>query len=196
MDTLNHYESSIKANEALASINEEYTKAKNAWNENETHRRKLESKFTKMSSSLRDSNLAKDFWQEKLNSSLEDLLVDTKRVAEGGKSSRQVLREKRSISNKGGFNLADLSVKTSICQVALTFRMSQKPLRATMIFLPKSDLEYIAKLESQLYSFVEQQKITSPLIQRRNWIIKHLRKILTNKFSNAKQPHLAPSNQV
>ena len=33
MDTLNHYESSIKANEALASINEEYTKAKNAWNE-------------------------------------------------------------------------------------------------------------------------------------------------------------------
>ena len=49
-----------------------------------------------------------------------------------------------------------------------------------------SDLEYIAKLESQLYSFVEQQKITSPLIQRRNGIIKHLRKILTNKFSNAK----------
>ena len=59
MDTLNHYESSIKANEAFASINVEYTKAKNAWNENETHRRKLESKFTKMSSNLRDSNLLK-----------------------------------------------------------------------------------------------------------------------------------------
>ena len=99
MDTLNHYDSSIKANEALASINEEYTKAKNAWNENESHRRKLESKFTKISSNLRDSNLAKDFWQEKLNSSLEDLLVDAKRVAEGGKSSRQVLRNKRFVNN-------------------------------------------------------------------------------------------------
>ena len=51
---------------------------------------------------------------------------------------------------------------------------------------PSSDLEYIAKLETQLSSFVEQQKITNPLIQRRNGIIKHLRKILTNKFSNAK----------
>ena len=49
-----------------------------------------------------------------------------------------------------------------------------------------SDVEYIAKLETQLSSFVEQQKITNPLIQRRNGIIKHLRKILTNKFSNAK----------
>ena len=48
------------------------------------------------------------------------------------------------------------------------------------------DKEYLAELEAQLSSFVEQQKITNPLIQRRNGIIKHLRKILTNKFSNAK----------
>ena len=64
MDTLNHYESSIKPIEALASINEEYTKAKNDWNENETHSRNLNQNLLKMSSSLRDSNLAKDFWQE------------------------------------------------------------------------------------------------------------------------------------
>ena len=48
------------------------------------------------------------------------------------------------------------------------------------------DKEYLAELEAQLSNFVEQQKITNPLIQRRNGIIKHLRKILTNKFSNAK----------
>ena len=99
MDTLNHYESSIKANEALASINEEYTKAKNAWNENETHRRKLESKFTKMSSSLRDSNLAKDFWQEKLNSSLEDLLVDASALQKEENLVDKFCEKKRSISN-------------------------------------------------------------------------------------------------
>ncbi len=99
MDKLNQYESSIKANKALVSIQDEYTKVKNSWNENETHRRRLESKFTKMSSNLRESNVAKDFWQNKLNSSLDDLLVDAKRVAEGGKSSRQVLRNKRSLKN-------------------------------------------------------------------------------------------------
>ena len=50
----------------------------------------------------------------------------------------------------------------------------------------KINSDYISKLESQLIQFVESQKITKPLIQRRNGIIKHLRKILTNKFINSK----------
>ena len=51
----------------------------------------------------------------------------------------------------------------------------------------KIDSNYLSKLESQLTLFAESQKITNPLIQRRNGIIKHLRKILTNKFTNSKQ---------
>ena len=50
----------------------------------------------------------------------------------------------------------------------------------------KIDSNYLSKLESQLTLFAESQKITKPLIQRRNGIIKHLRKILTNKFTNSK----------
>ena len=46
----------------------------------------------------------------------------------------------------------------------------------------KISSDYTSKLENQLTQFVESQKITKPLIQRRNGIIKHLRKILTNKF--------------
>ena len=50
----------------------------------------------------------------------------------------------------------------------------------------KISSDYLSKLESQLTLFAESQKITKPLIQRRNGIIKHLRKILTNKFTNSK----------
>lgn len=49
-----------------------------------------------------------------------------------------------------------------------------------------TDEKYFASLEQQLQQFVEKQKITKPLIARRNGIIKHLNKILTNKFHNSK----------
>ena len=45
---------------------------------------------------------------------------------------------------------------------------------------------YFASLEQQIQQFVETQKITTPLINRRNGIIRHLNKILTNKFQNTK----------
>ncbi len=48
------------------------------------------------------------------------------------------------------------------------------------------DKKYFTILEQQIQQFVEAQKITKPLINRRNGIIKHLSKILTNKFQNSK----------
>jgi len=48
------------------------------------------------------------------------------------------------------------------------------------------DDEYVGNLERQIQKFVETQTITKPLTNRRNGIIKHLRKILTNKFQTAK----------
>ena len=94
-DTLKHYQSSVKANDALKQVTTEFEQAKAHWNENETHRRKLESKFTKLSSSLKESNHAKEYWNEKLSSGLDELLVDAKRVAAGGQSSRQILRNNK-----------------------------------------------------------------------------------------------------
>jgi len=46
--------------------------------------------------------------------------------------------------------------------------------------------EYLISLDKQIEQFIEDQKITKPLVNRRNGIIKHLRKILTNKFQNSK----------
>ena len=46
--------------------------------------------------------------------------------------------------------------------------------------------DYNTTLEKQIRTFVDEQKITKPLIDRRNGIIKHIRKILTNKFHNSK----------
>ena len=99
IEHLTSYKSSIKANEALSEIIDDFENAKKRWNENESNRRRLESKFTKLSTNLRDSNTSKDYWREKLDSGFEELLVDAKRVAEGGLSSRQLSR-----NNKGKIN--------------------------------------------------------------------------------------------
>ena len=45
---------------------------------------------------------------------------------------------------------------------------------------------YLKNLDSELRAFVGGQKITKQLVNRRQGIIKHLRKILTNKFTSAK----------
>ncbi len=46
--------------------------------------------------------------------------------------------------------------------------------------------DYKTTLEQQIKTFVNEQKITKPLTERRNGIIKHITKILTNKFHNSK----------
>ena len=50
----------------------------------------------------------------------------------------------------------------------------------------KTNQDYTKNLNSQLEKFIASQRITKPLIQRRNGIVKHLTKILTNKFNSAK----------
>ncbi|DAC58354.1 MAG TPA: hypothetical protein D7I03_05850 [Candidatus Poseidoniales archaeon] len=99
IEQLTSYKSSMKANDALSEIIDDFENAKNRWNENESNRRRLESKFTKLSTNLRDSSTSKDYWQDKLNSDFEDLLIDAKRVAEGGLSSRQLSRNNKGKNN-------------------------------------------------------------------------------------------------
>ncbi len=100
IEGLVHYKSSIKANNALAELTNEFDLAKNHWNDSEIHRRKLESKFTKMSSNLKDSDTSIQYWQKKLSTNFDDLLIDAKRVAAGGLSSRQILRNNKRNNTK------------------------------------------------------------------------------------------------
>ncbi len=96
------YNISIKANIALSEISEDYENAKNNWNENESHRRRLESKFTKLSTSLKDCETSREYWDEKINSNFDELLVDANRVASGGPSSRQLSRNRKQTTTKRG----------------------------------------------------------------------------------------------
>lgn len=86
---------SSKANAALGELNPDYLTSVKEWNEVEAKRRKLESRFTKLSSSLAESKTAAEFWQSRLSDGFEELLIDAKRVAEGGPSSRQINRTNR-----------------------------------------------------------------------------------------------------
>ena len=97
---LSDYNISIKANIALSDISEDYQNAKNNWNENESHRRRLESKFTKLSTSLKDCETSREYWGEKINSNFDELLVDANRVASGGPSSRQLSRNRKQTNAK------------------------------------------------------------------------------------------------
>ena len=95
IEDLRDYNISVKANQALSELASDYEKAKNDWNENESHRRKLESKFTKLSTNLKDSEKAKEFWLDKIESNFDELLIDARRVANGGPSSRQISRNRK-----------------------------------------------------------------------------------------------------
>ena len=93
---------SSKANAALGELDPDYLTSVQEWNEVEGNRRKLESRFTKLSSSLTESKTAAEFWQSRLDNGFEELLIDAKRVADGGPSSRQINRTKRNKNmNKG-----------------------------------------------------------------------------------------------
>ncbi len=94
------YNISIKANSALSELSKDYNVVNNNWNENESHRRRLESKFTKLSTNLKDSQAAKNYWEQKINSDFDELLVDANRVASGGPSSRQLSRNRKQTNLK------------------------------------------------------------------------------------------------
>ena len=89
------YTQSVKANNALGELSTDYLTAAVKWNENESLRRKLESRFTKLSSSLAESKTAVEFWQSRLDDGFDQLLIDAKRVEDGGPSSRQINRTNR-----------------------------------------------------------------------------------------------------
>ena len=81
-----------KTTQLKSQINDELQQAKTEWNENESHRRRSESKFMKLKGSLQDSEASVEFWTKQLDGDFTQLLEDATRVAEGGPSSRQIQR--------------------------------------------------------------------------------------------------------
>ena len=89
-----------KANIAKSELSTENDNLNSIWLENESHRRRCESRYTKLKRSNEETKAAVEFWSSKINSDFEDLLLDAKRVADGGPSSRYLMKQNNPIKNR------------------------------------------------------------------------------------------------
>ena len=89
-----------KADIAKSELSTENDNLNSIWLENESHRRRCESRYTKLKRSDEETKAAVEFWSSKINSDFEDLLLDAKRVADGGPSSRYLMKQKNPIKNR------------------------------------------------------------------------------------------------
>ena len=90
-----------KANDAKLDLTIENEKINSMWLENESHRRRCESRYTKLKRSNEETESAVEYWSSKIETNFEDLLTDAKRVADGGPSSRYLMKQKTPTRNKG-----------------------------------------------------------------------------------------------
>mgnify|MGYP001360412654 FL=1 len=82
-----------KAHIAMMELSKENEKIQGLWLENEAHRRRCDSRYTKLSRCKKESESAIEFWNSQLSSGdFSELLLDSKRVASGGPSSRSLMK--------------------------------------------------------------------------------------------------------
>ena len=84
-----------KAHIAMMELSKENEKIQSIWLENEAHRRRCDSRYTKLSRSKKESDSAIEFWNSQLSTEgFSELLLDSKGVASGGPSSRSLMKQK------------------------------------------------------------------------------------------------------
>jgi len=86
-------ESGKKAHIAMMELSKENNKIQSIWLENESHRRRCESRYTKLIRCKKESESAVEFWNSKLSGDFGDMLTDSIRVSQGGPSSRSLMKQ-------------------------------------------------------------------------------------------------------
>ena len=86
-------EAGKKAHIALMELSKENNKVQSIWLENESHRRRCESRYTKLARCKKESDSAIEFWSAELTGDFSELLLDSKRVSKGGPSSRSLMKQ-------------------------------------------------------------------------------------------------------
>ncbi len=89
-----------KAHFAMIELSKENNKVQSIWLENESHRRRCESRYTKLKRSKKESDDGSEYWNEQIKGDFSELLSDSKRVAEGGPSSRSIMKQRSAKNNK------------------------------------------------------------------------------------------------
>jgi uncharacterized coiled-coil DUF342 family protein len=86
-------EAGQKAHYAMVELSKENNKVQSIWLENESHRRRCESRYTKLNRSKKESDDGVEFWSQQIKSDFTELLADAKRVSDGGLSSRTLMKQ-------------------------------------------------------------------------------------------------------
>ncbi len=87
-------ESGKKAHIAMMELSKENNKIQSIWLENESHRRRCESRYTKLVRCKKESDSATEFWSSILTGDFSEMLTDSVRVSQGGPSSRSLIKTK------------------------------------------------------------------------------------------------------
>tara|TARA_B110000444_G_scaffold23214_1_gene19254 strand:- start:1874 stop:2620 length:747 start_codon:yes stop_codon:yes gene_type:complete len=87
-------EAGKKAHMAMVDLSKENNKMQSIWLENESHRRRCESRYTKLARCKSESDTAVEFWSTQLSGNFEEMLIDSKRVSDGGPSSRSLMKQR------------------------------------------------------------------------------------------------------
>jgi chromosome segregation ATPase len=82
-----------QAHYAMVELSKENNKVQSIWLENESHRRRCESRYTKLNRSKKESDDGVEFWSQQIKSDFTELLADAKRVSDGGLSSRTLMKQ-------------------------------------------------------------------------------------------------------
>jgi hypothetical protein len=87
-------ETGKKAHIAMMELSKENNRMQSIWLENESHRRRCESRYTKLIRCKKESDSAVEFWSSKLNGGdFSEMLTDSVRVSQGGPSSRSLMKQ-------------------------------------------------------------------------------------------------------
>jgi len=86
-------EAGKKAHKAMMELSKENNKIQSIWLENESHRRRCESRYTKLVRCKEESDSATEYWSSALTGDFSEMLTDSVRVSQGGPSSRSLMKQ-------------------------------------------------------------------------------------------------------
>ena len=95
-------ETADKAHQAMVQLHDENQIFHDTYIENEQRRKRADARTTRLAQALDESQQGIDYWKHCIDNGFHELMADSERVRQGGKSSRALARERRQQTDKRG----------------------------------------------------------------------------------------------
>ena len=95
-------ETADKAHQAMVQLHDENQIFHDTYIENEQRRKRADARTTRLAQALDESQRGIDYWKHCIENGFHELMADSERVRQGGKSSRALARERRQQTDKRG----------------------------------------------------------------------------------------------